>query len=147
LSFYPLALTIKLYKSLYPAKILTGISLFLLFKIECILLRKELKKLNEKRVVFTAVVERFGKKNSWLGRQEDTILFKDVRFAANQKTATDHIWFTVGQTFSALDLKIGDKIQFEARIGEYEKGYVNHGWIDLRQKDYKLNWPTKFQKI
>jgi hypothetical protein len=110
-------------------------------------LRKELKKLNEKRVVFTAVVDRYGKKDGWYGRKEDTILFKDVRIADNQKLATDHIWFTVGKTISSLELKVGDKIQFEARIGEYTKGYVNHGWIDERQKDYKLNWPTKFTKI
>jgi hypothetical protein len=110
-------------------------------------LRRELKKLNEKRILFTAVVDRFGKKNGWQGKQEDTILLKDVRFADSQKMATDHIWFTIGKIIHFEGLREGDKIQFEARIGEYTKGYVYPGWIDERQKDYKLNWPTKLQKI
>jgi hypothetical protein len=47
-----------------------------------------------------------------------------------------------------LNLSVGDKIQFDARVGEYVKGYVN--WreqIDERTIDYKLNYQTKFIKL
>jgi hypothetical protein len=60
--------------------------------------------------------------------------------------ATDHIWFTVGKTIKELNLTIGEKIQFVARVTTYIKGYVN-GFIDERTVDLKLNRPTKFIKI
>ena len=61
---------------------------------------------------------------------------------------TDHIWFCVGKRLASLDLKEGDKVSFEARVGSYEKGYVNYReYIDERETDYKLNNPTKIVKL
>ncbi len=111
-------------------------------------MRKELGKHQDKRLVFTASVDRYGTKRNWHGFTEKTILLKDVRFKEGNGLATDHIWFTVGKTIEALGLKEKDKIQFEARVGEYEKGYINfRGLIDESIFDYKLNRPTKFLKI
>lgn len=110
-------------------------------------MRKELEKINGKRVRFKAIVERFGTKNNWHGFPEKTILLKDVVFIETGEMATDHIWFTVGKTIDALCLSEGDIISFDARIGDYVKGYVNHRrGIDDRQVDYKLNRPTNFRK-
>jgi hypothetical protein len=105
-------------------------------------LRDKLKKLDGQRILFTAIVERFGKKTGWRGSVEDTILLKEVRISETGELATDHIWFTIGKTIDNLELKEGDKIQFEARIGEYLKGYISD-----RTEDYKLNRPTRFKKI
>ena len=111
-------------------------------------MRKELKNRNEQRLLFTAVVERFGTKVTYHGYTEATVLLKNVRFAATGEQAADHIWFTVGKTIEALKLSIGDTIQFEARIGAYTKGYVNrHANINNSQRDYKLNRPTKFIRL
>jgi len=69
-----------------------------------------------------------------------------VRFLETGELATDHIWFTVGKTIRGLNLSIGEKIQFDARVTTYSKGYVR-GFIDERTVDFKLNRPTKFIKI
>lgn len=110
-------------------------------------MRKELKKIDNERVIFLGKVERFGTKSNWHGFQEPTILLTDITFE-DGKTACDHIWFKVGKTIEKLNLKVGDKIQFEARVGSYVKGYVNHRkWIDERRTDFKLNRPTKIKII
>jgi hypothetical protein len=110
-------------------------------------MRKELRKNNEKRLLFTGIVGCFGTKKNWHGFPEKTILFKDVKYESGD-LATDHIWFTVGKTIASLELKEGDRISFEARIGRYMKGYVNYReCIDESIPDYKLNRPTKFKKI
>jgi hypothetical protein len=54
----------------------------------------------------------------------------------------------VGKTSEALALNGGDTVEFNARIDDYEKGYVN--WrqgIDDRRRDYKLSRPTKSAMI
>jgi len=111
-------------------------------------MRNELKKANRKRLTFSAIVDRFGNKRNWHGFPEKTILLKDVRFADTKQLATDHIWFTLGKTIEAMELKEGDEILFDARIGNYIKGYVNYrDYTDDRVLDYNLNRPTKFKKL
>lgn len=111
-------------------------------------MRTKLKAANNQRLRFKAKVERFGIKPNYHGFPEKTILLTEVKFLENNRPATDHIWFTVGKTFEALNLKPGDSIEFDARIGEYVKGYVNHReYIDDREIDYKLTRPTKMAKV
>lgn len=39
-------------------------------------------------------------------------------------------------------------MQFDARVKEYEKGYVNYRQgIDERTVDYRLSHPTKIKKL
>jgi signal peptidase I len=79
---------------------------------------------------------------------EDTILLKDVTRTDSGLRVTDHIWFTVGKTISVLELQPGDIVEFDARVGDYVKGYVNNReYIDERILDYKLNRPTRFEPI
>ena len=111
-------------------------------------MRKNLKNIEGERLRFKATVERFGKKTSFKGFPEDTILFKNVIRLDNNELATDHIWFTVGKTISSLNLNSGDVVEFDARVGDYVKGYVNYReFIDERTVDYKLNRPTRFKII
>jgi hypothetical protein len=111
-------------------------------------MRKELKEKKGERIPFTAVVERFGTKLNYHGYSEATMLLKDVRFSDTCAIATDHLWFTVWKTIEGLKLKINDRIQFEARVEQYSKGYVNsRDVIDNRKVDYKLTRPTKFVRL
>jgi hypothetical protein len=111
-------------------------------------MRKELKSIDGKRIRFRAVVERFGKKTNYHGYPESTILFKNVTRTDTSKQVTDHIWFTVGKTIEVLELQPGDIVEFDARVGDYVKGYVNNReYIDDRTLDYKLNRPTRFERI
>lgn len=111
-------------------------------------MRKDLKKMDGKRTRFRATVERFGTKKNYHGYPEPTILFKDVFVVDTQQIACDHLWFTVGKTIAALMLNPGDTVEFDARVGVYVKGYVNHReYVDDRKMDYKLNRPTNFKKV
>jgi hypothetical protein len=82
-------------------------------------MRKELITLNEQRMSFNTTIERFGKKTNYHGFSESTILFKNVCRVDTGKQVTDHIWFTVGKTIQILDLKPGDVVEFDARVGNY----------------------------
>lgn len=110
-------------------------------------MRKELKEIDGTRLRFRAVVERFGTK-VYRDYEDTTILLKNVTRVDTGLQVTDHIWFTVGKTIDNLDLKPGEIVEFDARVGNYSKGYVNHRQgIDDRKIDYKLNRPTRFKRV
>jgi hypothetical protein len=110
-------------------------------------MREKLKNKNNERLLFSATVNKFGLKPNWHGYGVPTILVTDVKFE-DVSFACDHLWFTVGKTIEKLNLKVGDKITFEARVSKYVKGYVNHReGINERRTDFKLNRPTKIKII
>ena len=93
---------------------------------------------------FTAKVDRFGTKLSYKGYSEATVLLVDVRFVETGEKATDHIWFAFGKTWEKAGVAVGDTVQFEARVKQYRKGYMNsRAGIDQRKTDYKLSNPTR----
>ena len=111
-------------------------------------MRKKLKKIEGVREKFIGVFSRFGTKANYHGFPEPTILLIDIR-NKDGEIVTDHIWFAYGKRFEALgELKEGDIIEFHARVKEYEKGYINmRHEIFNAETDYKLNNPTKVQKV
>ena len=87
-----------------------------------------------------ATIGRCGiKYNNFKNAPERTLVLKDVTLVGKIKPVTDHLWITVGKTLSELDLKAGDVITFDARVGIYKKG--SH----FRKRDYKLNRMTKIE--
>ncbi len=110
------------------------------------IMRKELEKIDGKRLKFAGTFARFGTKTNYHGFSEPTVLLQDVRFA-DDKLACDHLWFNYTKGFQRLgELNEGDIIEFYARVKDYIKGYVNHReWIDERTVDYKLSYPTRFK--
>lgn len=111
-------------------------------------MRAQLRELNQVRKVFRGTFEREGKKTNWHGYAAPTILLLDVTDDTG-KIVTDHIWFSKTKAFEALgDLNSGDIIEFEARVADYRKGYVNRQYkIDNTKKDYKLSRPTKVRRL
>jgi hypothetical protein len=71
----------------------------------------------------------------------------------NDSLVADHLWFTMGKQFAALELKKGDTVAFNARVTMYEKGYRRNrngeeiGEINGECVDYRLSYPTAFVKI
>jgi hypothetical protein len=111
-------------------------------------MRKELGKKDGQRLRFKATVQRFGTKTNYHGYPEKTVLLSDVFFASDGSVAADHLWFSVGKTIDSLGLTEGAIVAFDARIGTYEKGYVNYRkGIDDRSQDWKLTRPTKFELL
>ena len=104
-------------------------------------MRKKLKAIGtETRERYRATIGRCGiKYNNFKKAPERTLVLNNVAHTNTGKVVTDHLWITVGKTLSELDLKAGDVITFNARVGIYRKG--SH----FRKRDYKLNRMTKIE--
>ena len=107
-------------------------------------MRKELASEAGQRKRFRAVFSRFGKKVNFKGYSEETILLQQVTDIETGKVVTDHIWFSYTKGFEKLNLTEGILLEFDARVKEYRKGYVNSRYkINNSKKDYKLSNPTR----
>jgi hypothetical protein len=110
-------------------------------------MRKGLVKEIGKRKKFTAVFSRIGKKLNFKGHSEETILLKNIADLATGIIVADHIWFAYTKGFVKAALQLGDTIEFEARVKEYHKGYVNRNYgINHSAKDLKLANPTQIRR-
>lgn len=108
-------------------------------------MRIQLKDLGSRdRHTFIATFERYGKKPGWF-TPGNTALFKNVKLTDSEEILTDHIWLTVGkQLFELGELKQGDIIQFNARVGEYfhkffDKDYMFEPEYSLDFRLYRAN--------
>lgn len=111
-------------------------------------MRKKLAPEKEKRKKFRAVFERIGKKKNFKGYSEDTVLLKNVLDVESNTQVADHVWLAYIKAFEKISLTKGVVLEFEARVKEYQKGYVNrHYKIDQRTSDFKLSHPTKIKVV
>jgi len=111
-------------------------------------MRKELAKEEGTRKKFVATFSRFGKKTNFKGYSEDTLLLTNVADANTNQVVADHAWFSLTKGFESLRLTPGDVVEFEARVKEYSKGYVNKRYkINNQSKDFKLSNPTRIKLI
>jgi len=107
-------------------------------------MRKELAKKEGERKKFEATVSRLGRKTNYLGHREDTILLVNIIDSETNQTVTGHLWFSFTKGFESANVKPGDRIEFEARVRKYSKGYVNRRYeVNKKQTDYRLSHPTK----
>lgn len=108
-------------------------------------IRNKLKILNGQRLRFSATVERFGEKPALKGGQADTVLLNELRLLGSDEPLTDHLWMNKCKSFESCSP--GSKVEFDARVTVYEKGYkgrrddVYDAPIEI---DYRLERPTKF---
>jgi hypothetical protein len=111
-------------------------------------MRKELAKENGQRKKFRAFFSRLGKKVNYKGYTEETILLTNIIDIDTNKIVSDHVWFSYAKGFEKIELKEGVQLEFEARVKEYRKGYVNTRYkINNSSTDYKLSHPTKIRII
>ena len=75
------------------------------------------------------------------------MLFTEVTRIDTNQVVADHLWFTKGRTLSTL--RVGDMVEFDARVGDYVKGYAGRREVYDRplELDYKLKNPTKLKVI
>jgi hypothetical protein len=117
-------------------------------------MRSELKSLGTyRRYTFIATFERYGsRENRFSYYPEITLLFLNIIHKDSGRKVADHIWIKSGKRFDDMgELKKGDKIQFDARVDEYVKGYIGRkaeengeAWT---QRDWRLSFPTKIIRI
>jgi hypothetical protein len=111
-------------------------------------MRKGLAAQQGARKKFKAVFSKIGKKKNFNGYSEDTILLARITDVETNTVVADHVWFTYTVSFEKAFLKEGDSLEFEARVKEYRKGYVNRELkINQRTTDFKLSHPTKIRKV
>jgi hypothetical protein len=111
-------------------------------------MRKELQKQEGQRKQFQAYFVKLGSKRGYHGYSEETILLRQIRDIESNKIVADHLWFTFSKTFQAVKLSEGARLEFEARVKVYSKGYVSSRLkIDNRTQDYKLSHPTKVRLV
>jgi len=111
-------------------------------------MRNQLAKHDGTRKKFRGVFVRFGKKANYQGYTDMTILLTSIIDVETNQVVTDHLWFNYTKGFEDAGIKEGDVIEFEARIKEYKKGYVNaRAGIRNRSRDYKLSHPTQIKVI
>ncbi len=111
-------------------------------------MRRELAKQEGQRKRFRATFIRLGKKTNYQGYSEETILLNRVIDTETGNVVTDHLWFSFTKGFQDARIQEGDTIEFEARVKEYKKGYVNRAYgINNRKQDYKLSHPTRIAVV
>ncbi len=111
-------------------------------------MRKILAKQDGERKKFQAIFSRLGKKAGYLGYSEETILLKAIQDVETGNQVADHVWFSFTKGFQDARLSAGERVEFEARIKQYRKGYVNSALgINNKTFDYKLSHPTKIRKV
>lgn len=110
------------------------------------MIRKALASGEGERKKFRAVFSRFGKKVNYKGYSEMTVLLTQVAESETGAVVADHVWFGYTAGFEKVKLEEGVAVEFEARIKEYTKGYVNKKYgINNRKRDFKLSHPTKIK--
>jgi hypothetical protein len=111
-------------------------------------MRKRLAASEGERKKFRGTFNRVGKKTNYRGYPEETILLSNIIDMETSTVVADHIWFSFTKGFEKVKLEEGSTLEFEARIKEYSKGYINKRYgINNRKKDYKLSHPTKIKLI
>jgi hypothetical protein len=112
-------------------------------------MRKKLAEIKERRKRFAGIFKRFGLKRNFKGAMEKTVLIEKISEAGSPVVLSDHLWMNYTKSFDdAGFLAEGDRIEFDARVKPYEKGYVNkRDGLDERKLDYRLSHPTKVERI
>lgn len=114
-------------------------------------MRKELARHQGQRKKFRAVFTRFGRKLNYNGHSEPTVLLSSIIDFETHIKVADHCWFSFTKGFEGAGLKEGKEghfVEFEARIKEYQKGYVNKKYgINHQATDFKLSHPTKIKMV
>ncbi|MBT1711350.1 hypothetical protein KK062_24120 [Fulvivirgaceae bacterium PWU5] len=100
------------------------------------------------RKKFQGTFSRLGKKVSYTGYSEDTILLVQITDMATGLVVADHVWFSYTKGFEQVRLSEGVRVEFEARVKEYKKGYVNPALGRKRKtSDFKLSHPTRIRLV
>jgi hypothetical protein len=111
-------------------------------------MRKQLAPDEGQRKKFNATFSRFGKKVNYKGYSEITLLLTHVTDAETNTLVADHLWFSYTSGFEKAGLTEGCRIEFEARVKQYRKGYVNKRYgINSRKQDYKLSNPGRIKAV
>lgn len=100
------------------------------------------------RKKFQGIFSRLGKKVNYNGYSEDTILLVQITDVTTGQVVADHVWFSYTKGFEHVRLSEGARVEFEARVKQYKKGYVNPA-LGRKHKtsDFTLSHPTRIRLV
>jgi len=101
-------------------------------------MRTQLQQLAGRRVMYRGTFIRFSSRVTPEGNIIGTVLITHVMDELSQFVA-DHVWISDDTSFRGMNLKLGDRVQFMAKVEFYEK---HNG-----SKDYGLRCPVFVRKI
>jgi hypothetical protein len=111
-------------------------------------MRKDLAPHFNKRTRFCGTFIKYGQKNGYKGRLEQTVLLINIIEITNPTIIlTDHLWFNYTKGFSVLNLQSGDIIEFNARVDVYQKGYSEDSEDNPFRLDYRLTYPRNIKIV
>ena len=116
------------------------------------IIRKNLKKLKDEKVMLTGTVERYGLKKEYIGGKSITLCLTDVqvRNKDGEVETIDHAWIKVGKTLAQKNIPTGSVLQMNCHVKEYFKGYVGFDreigdLVDHRTLDYGIQRASKIE--
>lgn len=110
--------------------------------------RKKLVPFLNERHNFRGVFDKYGIKNTYVGKKLVTILMLNISFTDKpDDILTDHLWFNLTKGFEALKLRNGDIVEFNGTISTYPKGYSEDDEENPFREDYNLKFPRKVIRI
>lgn len=113
-------------------------------------MRTEFEGLLGKRIKVSAVFWKYGVYASYRGVGR-TILLRDIRNVGGRLLAP-HVWINYTASFDSVgEFKQGDRVEFDARVDRYFKGYIGDQ-IDFRlshpiKEDFGLKYPHNVRKL
>lgn len=111
-------------------------------------MREKLKEIVGERITVEATIERFGKRNPFVGKEKiQTILLKNVRSVTTGDELTTHLWIDRGKRWAGVTTDC--VVRFDARVAAYTKGYRGSGGDPRRpiSVDYRLSYPTRIEIV
>ena len=106
-------------------------------------MRETLAALDGQRLTVRATVLKFSRCIGWAGIRRPTILLGQIA-AVDGALLSDHLWLHLGKRMADLDLKLGDLIEFSARVAPYRRALFRlPGEPMTFNVDYGLAYPTR----
>ena len=106
-------------------------------------MREKLAAIKGQRARFRAKFDGFHERTK-RGFVIKSVILVNVTDAITGAEVCDHVWMRRGKQFDGLGLQIGDRVEFEARVEGYWKGY---GGPEEQRYDYGLKFPTLVRKL
>jgi hypothetical protein len=111
-------------------------------------MRKALSKRLGNRGRYRGEVSRFGTKRAFRGPDLLAVCFVNIT-DENGKIVVDHLWLTVGKQLDRLNLAVGQIVEFDVRVTQYQKGYLGRRddvYAPI-ETDYRLSYPTNLSIV
>lgn len=101
--------------------------------------KKQVVELPEDKLQMTAIVKEFATVPNHFSDNDDEVIIYEGVSVEGQELAIDEVWSSHSATLKKLELQVGDRVSFEAKV--VAKKLTQH------PVKYKINNPAKMKKV